>query len=270
MPLHERPAHEGDALAAFFMLGWRRAAAEYATTFGRLALLVLILFIFWSMWRVTPLAELGSDRLTVDQLFWYLAATETVAMSVGYPYRIVESDIRSGAMASSLARPVHYVLAALADWTGETTHRFIGVLATSTLCGLWVTRELPVDAITGTILVLGLWVSCVLLLLSQLCVGLLTTWLQSAAPAFWIWQKLFFVLGGLMIPLTLYPAWLAAPARTTPFAAMLFLPASLTFDASLANIEFLAIAQLFWLVGLSLLAWLLYARTEIHLRVHGA
>lgn len=258
------------ALAAFFVLGWRRAASEHATTFGRLLLLVLILFIFWSMWRVTPLAELGANALTVEQLFWYLAATESVAMSVGFPYRNVESDIQSGEMASSFVRPVHYAFATLANWMGDMTYRLLAVISVSTLCGLWATHALPFDALTALLLVPALWISCVLVLLSQLCIGLLATWMKSAAPAFWIWQKLFFVLGGLIMPLTLYPSWLATTAKATPFAAMLFLPASLTFDASAANIRLLITAQLFWVGALTLLTWMLYDRAEHHLRVHGA
>jgi viologen exporter family transport system permease protein len=263
-------ARDRSALAAFFLLGWRTAAAERATTFGRIALLALILFIFWSMWRATPLGELGSDRLTVEQLFWYLAATEAVAMCVGYPYRNVEADIQSGELASSLVRPVHYTLATLVNWIGETTQRFIAVLGASIVCGLLATHRLPVDALTGVLLIAALWVSSVMLLLWQFCIGLLSTWMTSSAPAFWVWQKLFFVLGGLMIPLTLYPTWLQDVALATPFAAMLFLPASLTFDTSATNVATVIAAQAFWVGALCLLTWFMSVRAERHVRIHGA
>jgi hypothetical protein len=32
-------------------------------------------------------------------------------------------------------------------------------------------------------------------------------WLQEVAPVYWVWQKLLFVLGGLMLPLQVYPAF---------------------------------------------------------------
>jgi ABC-2 type transport system permease protein len=261
--------HERSALAAFFALGWERAAAERATTFGRVLLLALILFVFWAMWSATPLAELGSERLSVGQLLWYLAATETVAMSVGFPYRTVEADIQSGELAASFLRPVHYALATLATWTGRMAYQFLAVLVVAILCAWWATGVLPVDALRGALIVVTLWIGCVMLLLSQLCVGLLATWMKSSAPAFWIWQKLFFVLGGLIIPLTLYPAWLADAARATPFAAMLFLPASLLFDSSTSRVVEVFAAQAFWTTALAVLAWFLYVRAERHLMVHG-
>lgn len=42
-----------------------------------------------------------------------------------------------------------------------------------------------------------------------------------------VWQKLVFVLGGLMLPLSIYPGWLQSLALATPFAAMLYGPGSL-------------------------------------------
>src|SRR5690606_30324810 len=61
-------------------------------------------------------------------------------------------------------------------------------------------------------------------------VGLTAFWLQDASPVYWVWQKLLFTLGGLILPLALYPDWLAALARWTPFAAALNGPASLLLD----------------------------------------
>jgi ABC-2 type transport system permease protein len=273
MPLPESPSkrdYNGDALRAFFALGWRRASTEHTTTFGRVAILALILFIFWALWNATPLGELGTGHLTVTQLFWYLAATETVAMSVGFPYRSVEADVLNGEFASSLVRPVSYVSAALADWIGETTYRFIPVALASIVCGVVATHTVPFDLVSGAFLAVSLWLGCVMVLLCQLVIGLLATWMKSAAPAFWIWQKLFFVLGGLMIPLTFYPSWLAAVAKATPFAAMLFLPASVIFDASLARAAQTLAVQLMWIGVLVLITWFTTRRATAHAIEQGA
>jgi ABC-2 type transport system permease protein len=258
------------ALLALFVHGWGRAALERTTTIGRITLLVLILFIFWAMWSATPLRELGANGPTVEQMFWYLAATETVAMSVGYPYRIIEADIHSGEIATAFIRPVDYALATLAGWFGEMTYRFIAVATAAFLCGVLATRTVPFDAATGALLLIALWIGAAMLLVSQLCVGLLATWMKSAAPAFWIWQKLFFVLGGLMIPLTLYPSWLEAIAFATPFPAMLFLPASLVLDTSVSHAASVFVGQLFWSGVLVAIAAFMYARMSAHVTVHGA
>ena len=43
---------------------------------------------------------------------------------------------------------------------------------------------------------------------------------------YWVWQKLMFVLGGLMLPLELYPAFVQRAALFTPFPSLLAAPAS--------------------------------------------
>ena len=259
-----------DALAAMFVHGWRGAGASRATTLGRIALLVLILLVFWAMWNATPLRELGAGHPTVTQLFWYLAATETVAMCVGYPYRSVEIEIHNGEITTHFVRPLHYVSATLAMWLGDMSYRFLAVASAASITGLVVTRTLPFDVATGVTLLAALWLAATLLLISQLCIGLLATWMKSAAPAFWVWQKLLFVLGGLMIPLTLYPEWLKSIALGTPFASMLFLPASLVFDGSISNVATVFASQVFWLLALAVLAAFMYARMDAHLTVRGA
>src|SRR5262249_39678736 len=147
-----------------------------------------------------------------------------------------------------------------ANWTGETTFRFIVVSIVAFACGLAMTHTVPFGVGTGALLLIGLWIACLMVLVCQLAIGLLATWVKSAAPAFWIWQKLFFVLGGLIIPLSLYPGWLAAIAKATPFAAMVFLPASLVFGATAAQVATLFVAQLGWLFVLALAAWWLESK----------
>jgi ABC-2 type transport system permease protein len=46
------------------------------------------------------------------------------------------------------------------------------------------------------------------------------------SPVFWVWQKLAFVLGGLMLPIELYPDAMRWAAALTPFPTVLAGPAS--------------------------------------------
>jgi ABC-type uncharacterized transport system permease subunit len=57
-------------------------------------------------------------------------------------------------------------------------------------------------------------------------IGLLAFWLQDVSPVYWVWQKLMFVLGGLMLPLDLYPSVVQRAAEFTPFPVLLAGPAS--------------------------------------------
>ena len=85
----------------------------------------------------------------------------------------------------------------------------------------------------------------------------------------WSWSKLVFVLGGLFLPLEIYPDWLRALARYTPFSAMLWGPARMAFGWA----PRLALGTAAELVGwnlllLGVLAWL-GRRAAARLTVHG-
>ena len=111
------------ALCAFARLGWQRAAAERLAMLMRGGLNVLVLAIFWAFWRATPLHELKLKDLSPERLIWYLAITEWIVFTTGVPYREIEEDIRSGALAAALGRPIGYAPACLAQWCGGVAFR---------------------------------------------------------------------------------------------------------------------------------------------------
>jgi ABC-2 type transport system permease protein len=107
---------------------------------------------------------------------------------------------------------------------------FVGCAVAYLLSGGWPHE--PAGLLAA--LVLGLLAS----VLWQLCgawIGLSAFWLEDCTPLYWIWQKLSFVLGGMFVPLALYPDWLRTLAGWLPFSAMIGGPASMVlhFDAGL-------------------------------------
>ncbi len=257
------------ALTAFAALGWRGAVAQ---TFGILArggLYVLVLAIFWQLWRATPFEELGRSDITPVRMLWYIAVTEWVVFASGLPYREIESDIRDGQIATALTRPVPYAAATFAHWLGEAAYRLV-TLGLAGFAAAW--------ALTGTVAIApAAWpaivvtgvLGTVLILLCQLALGLAAVWAGSAAPLFWIWQKLLFVLGGMLIPLSLYPEPLRTVALYSPFAAMLYVPGTLALDARATLLPLLA-EQLLWLAALVAVAMIVDRAAQARLLERGA
>jgi len=86
---------------------------------------------------------------------------------------------------------------------------------------------------------------------------------------FWIAQKLLFVLGGLMLPLTLYPDWMQRLAHFTPFPAMLGGPAGLLVPATAPDTVRLARDLAVWIVVMAMAARALFERAVRTLQVSG-
>jgi len=257
------------AVAAFFLLGWRRAIAEPAALVGRLLLYLLILAIFRALWLATPLQELGAGAPTAADLLWYVAVTEWIVFAAGLPYRMVEEQIRSGQIESALLRPLPYAVATLAEWSGGTAFYLLVMGIAGTAAAAWLTGAPPPSSAVAPLILLSGLVGCSIALLCQLQLGYATAWLGTAAPLFWIWQKLLFVVGGLLLPLTLYPAALRGLAEYSPFAAILFAPGSLILAPAGSSIVSILGRQLAWVGAIGLLTLLVDRAATARLSRHG-
>jgi ABC-2 type transport system permease protein len=262
--------NEAGAIAAFALLGWRQAAGERLALCGRTVLYVVILGIFWRLWQATPLGELAQPAPSADALLWYLAITEWIVFSGGLPYRDVEADITSGQIAVALQRPVPYGIAVLARWGGGSAFHLLVLGTVGIGVAWWLTGTIPLHLATVPGLLLSGAIGVALILLCHLQLGYLASWLGSAGPAFWIWQKSTFVLGGLLIPLTLYPAPWQGIAAASPFASMLFGPGSLALDGSGAHVAAVLGGQVLWLALLGAAAFLVDRAVVARLLERGA
>jgi ABC-2 type transport system permease protein len=242
-------------LLTFARQGWRRSATQRAAALGLLLLYWLILLIFWGLWHATSAAELTDANVSRAGLFWYLIVTECIALSVGIPFRNVESEINNGDIAAGWMRPIPYALATLSEWAGHTLHRFVVLAIGGTVAGVWMTGSMPIALATLPILAVSVAIACTSMLLCHLQIGYAAAWVTSSTPLFWIWQKLSFVFGGLLIPLSIYPPTLQHISLWTPFAGMLFAPASLVFGPTPEDAAGTLAAQLAWLLALGFATW---------------
>jgi ABC-2 type transport system permease protein len=266
----EARGREGRAVAAFAQLGWRQVASERLALAGRAVLYVVVLGIFWRLWQATPLGELAPPAPDAAGLLWYLAITEWIVFSGGLPYCDVEADIASGQIAVALQRPVSYGIATLARWGGGAAYHLVVLGAVGIGAAWYLTGTIPLTLAMAPGLVLSGCLAVAMILLCHLQLGYLATWLASAAPAFWIWQKSTFVLGGLLIPLTLYPPPWRGIAAASPFAAMLFGPGSLALDAGAAPLAAVLGGQIVWLALLAAATIVIDRAVVARLLAHGA
>lgn len=255
------------ALGAFARLGWREAAADRVGMAARALLFIVPVLVFVAVWAATPLGLVDLPGHDAASIAWYVMVTEWVAFIGGHAFREVEEEIRSGAIEAALTRPLPYALATLAEWLGGGAYRLLTLGVIGAVVTALATGTVPFAVATIPVLVLTVAAGAVLMLLLQLGTGLLTAWLSTPAPFFWVWQKLAFIFGGLLIPLTLYPPAIRAIGEVTPFAAIMYHPGSLIFDSSAQAIERVFAWQIFWLVIVgAAVAWLAGAATRRFVR----
>ena len=253
--------------AAFARLGFRPARAEPAELLGRVAFFVMILGVFSAIW--SAVAEAGSAVAgSQREMLWYLAMTEWVLMATPLVFVQMEDDIRRGDVAYEIARPASWLGSRLAHGLGALAVRAPVLLVVA--CGIaWLYAGPPANPVGLAAAIAFGAVAAAVMLVFHVAIGVVAFWLGDVMPAYWIWQKLTFVLGGLLLPLQFYPDAFVRVARFTPFPAFLAGPASLLTRQPLMSVGVLALALVVWgVVGFGI-AHAAFGRAVRRLQLNG-
>jgi ABC-2 type transport system permease protein len=243
---------------AIAALAARHALIARGEAVARAVFYLAILLVLSRLWQA-----LGAPSSYV----WYVALTEWVVLAMPLLSIDIEDDIRRGDIAYRIARPVSYLRTKVAEGLGSGLVRLL-LIGGAGGAAAWILTGTPPPR--GVLLSLPLaTLSFFLLVLWQAAIGLMAFWIGDTQPLFWIWQKLFFFLGGLLFPLDVYPEWLQRAAYFTPFAPLLHGWARLAFDPDPAVAARTALLLLGW--GTALVAFLswLYRRALAVLDVNG-
>lgn len=237
----------------------KQRLGERATLVARVGFYGLILFVFSRIWSAV-LAHDPDSGLDDAGFVWYLAITEWIVLSIPNVFLEIEEEHKRGDLVHRLAWPLPYPTAKLAEALGQLVVR-LSVNGVAGFTFAWLlTGRLPVPAVelmAALPLALG---ASVLATTQLLLIGLSAFWLHDTRPVYWIWQKGAFILGGLMVPLSLYPAGLRAVAEHSPFAPMLNGPGRVALGADGAQMLWTLGGQLAWLAVSLLLLGVVYRR----------
>jgi len=191
---------------------------------------VVVMFVFFSLWRAVFGTSSTVAGFTVVQMLWYLSFTEAIELSQSRIFIPISEEVKDGTVAYSLNRPYSYVFFWISRAMGENLVKVVPLLAEGFVLALILVGPLPgyVHALpVGLVaVVLGVLMGASL----QMIIGLLAFWFEEVMPFWWIIQKLVFVIGGMFIPIDVYPDWLQRISRYTPFAFAAYWPATVFVD----------------------------------------
>lgn len=253
--------------AAFARIAMIRARRERGELYGRVVFFAIVLGVFSSLWRAV--AETGMPiAASQHALVWYLAGTEWILLSAPPIHLDIQDALRRGDVVYQLGRPASYVGAEFAAALGLLAVRVPVLGVTAFVCAFAFTGWTPPPAAILVIVPFAL-AATTLMTAIHLWIGLLGFWLQDVSPLYWVWQKLAFILGGLMLPLALYPAFVQRIAAVTPFPALLGGPASFVLGQDAVEPAALGLRLVFWSAATAaLIAWT-FRRATAALTVNG-
>jgi ABC-2 type transport system permease protein len=219
------------------------------------------------MWRVAAEANGGAIAgYSAVALTWYIATSEAAMVCLNI--RMIDDigrDIGSGTVAVELLRPAPVLGVRVAAEVGWVLPRLVACAATGAAVAL-VTAGGPPD-VTGLALAVPamvLGVTCNIV--TQHAFAAAAFWVRDAGSAWFLYQKLVFLLGGMLIPLEVLPGWMQGAAAALPFRVMCYVPARLASG----HVEPLLLAQqVAWLAAMAAVAALVFRAGERRLQVVG-
>lgn len=203
-----------------FRLSAIHSIRNYKALIGSSIFLVTCLVIFQHLWKIAAM-RVGVVSLNPDELLWFTAFNQWLLISLPDVHEDMEYDLRSGRLAYLLPRPISYLIATFFEALGYLCVH-LAVLGIVTFAFTWIKightsfdlRAFPL------LLFIGLLAGIVGIVFHMI-VGISAFWVHNVSAFHWVWEKLLFTLGGLMLPLTVYPAFLAKIAYCTPFPHIL-------------------------------------------------
>lgn len=257
--------------AAVFVVAAKNQWAYIGEALVRGVFLIVIMYVFAQLWTTTfdstqHSAFAGYDAQTV---VWYLAVTEAIIMGTPRLVNVISEEIKQGDIAYRLTKPVNYVLYYYAQYLGETVIRIALnlVIGGSVACSFFGLPHLSWSAVFW--FVAAMLIAVTMQFVLQMNIALTLFWLEDGRGLDLIVSRLVMILGGMMIPLPLFPKWLATICAWLPFQVVAYLPASTLVHLHAGRAGGDMLRAVVWTVVLAGVCGLLYRKGVRKIHVQG-
>ena len=230
----------------------------------------IVLFVFVHIWQAIYAGKPTIEGFSIAQMIWYLALAEVIVFSAGGGgIERIGDDVKSGVIASSLTKPLNFVGKEFAVLLAN----FFYTLLVSGFIAFAVAYLLvgPIPFHLANIpLVLAMLVgSAILNFTLVIFLGLFAFWFEDVSSIYFIYQKFLFILGGMFVPLDVYPVWIQGIVKYLPFSFIMYMPSKLfvhfDWDVFLTGI----IGQVGWILVGAVLLKVIYDKGIKRVNING-
>lgn len=244
---------------------------------GSTVFLAIVMFVFVRLWTVTFEASGGTGTvagvkiagMTLAEMIWYLVATETIIMSMLPIHRHIEREIKDGDVAIRLNKPYSFIGYHWSVFIGEGVLKAGILVVVGGIVALICVGPIGFQFTAIPALILTFVMTATLNFQYGALIGLMAFWTEDVTGFYFIFDRVKWLLGGFLMPVTLFPMWLQTATEWLPFRLMIFEPASLAVSFTWATWTDLAIRQLGLIVVMGLITQGVYRLGIRRLDVNG-
>lgn len=205
---------------------------------------------------------------TLPMMVWYLVLTESIVTAQGHLIEKIGDEVKTGEIANYLNKPYNYLFYKYFSILGETVTSFFlifivgGIVALIIVGPINITIELiPIIAITT---LFGLTLN----FLFAFNLGILSFWLEESKALHFLYQKMVFVLGGMLVPLEIFPELIKEISLVLPFSYISYYPAKIFVQQNTLVLGAI-IVQFIWIILLLGIGLFLFNKLSKRLSING-
>ena len=238
---------------------------------NRAVFIILIMFVFVQLWTAVYESQGVSEiaGLTLSATIWYFLIAEVMELGKIRHDEVITAEVKDGSVAYTLGRPYNYLAYHFFNGLGETAVKMFLIFLLGLPLVVYYAGAPPLQLETLPFVFLVAILALVLDFFVFSIIGLLAFVTEDTFSFRLIYQKLVFILGGLMLPLDFLPDWLQPIARVLPFNLTTYAPAKLFVAFSWAQFWQILILQFVWLGIFDLVLWLQFRWSTKQLVVNG-
>ncbi len=259
-----------DKYAAIFRTQLANSAAYPLDLATRSIMIVLFVWIFAHLWDATyrSIGQSSIAGLTMPETLWYFMVAEAIVLSKPRLSSAIAESIKDGSVAYLLNKPYSFLLYHFSVALGDAFSRIVfNALAGGAV--VWLMVGPPPDARGIPLVVIAITVGWLIDFCFSAMIGLTAFITEDVAAFEWIYNKFLLVLGGVLIPLDLFPDWLRGITQALPFAYTIYGPARLFVSPDLGRFVSVVAGQALWLAVLLLVVTFFYRRGMARLSING-
>jgi ABC-2 type transport system permease protein len=238
--------------------------------FANASFIALIIFVFSQLWQTVYSVE-GKviAGFTLPMMIWYLLTTESIVTASGRVVEKIGDEIQSGTIVQYLNKPYNYIFFEYSSNIAQSILRFFVTFIVGGILVFFLIGPISINFnnLIPVFLTIVLALSIHFLIMAFL--GVFAIWLEDSKALNFIYNKVTFVFGGMLLPLDLFPEWLAKISSSMPFSYIAYYPAKLAVNFSWKDFLFVVLGQIFWLALIITLIFIAYKICFRRLSING-
>lgn len=179
--------------------------------------------------------------------------------------REISTDIRDGSIAIQFIRPYNYVLVKMMQGLGEGLFRFMMLMIPGMVIAILLFPvQLPTEPSAWAGFLVMLFFSFLISSQINIITGLSAFFVENNEGMMRMKRVVVDLFSGLIVPITLFPDWLASVLKVLPFQAITYLPGSV-FTGRVQGVgiwNVLGIQVIWFLILLIPIVWLYHASRQ--------